>query len=552
MQLLITAANGDSSTITLGKKPLSLGRSIENELAYPDDPALSRKHLCFDPTESGWIVRDCNSRNGTTLNDRPLTAPHELKPGDRIQLGHLQIKVIPQATDASPPQPTPPRDIPGATISTTLNQALIQTSAKPADAPETSSVVSALIRAGQELAGHRPLEELFDVILDLSISAVEAQRGTILTVEGERLMPRATRGLAFALSTAVQREVLQKKTSLIISDAQFDAALREQKSIAGQSIRSIMAVPLQTEDRVIGLIYVDNGSQLRPFSRADLDLLTVMANVAAIRIEHARLALIEQQEKLTQMELTQACEIQRSLLPAGAPVCEGYDIAGYNLTCRAVGGDYYDFLRYSDGRLGLFVADVCGKGLAAALMMSSLQARVQMLAATDPDPATAIATLNRNLSGRFPAGRFITAFLAVLDPLTGQVAYANAGHNYPLVLRADGRLEELRGGGMVLGLFAHNLYPLMQTQLAVGDLLVLFSDGVTEAARADGQEFGNQQLAQFLRQQSTCSCAEMIPKLADAVRLWSGQTAFADDFTVVLVRRQQAQPAGLSSFGMQL
>lgn len=542
MQLVITGPHGLSSTVDLGDKTVSLGRSIENDLAYPDDPALSRKHLCIDPVEGGWLIRDCNSRNGTVVNDAPLEESHKLKPGDRILVGHLSIAVRPTGKQSLPEtEPKVPlrRE---ATIVTTLDEVLAQTSTKSGDAaPQrlgSSRVVSALIRAGQELATHRPLGELFEVILDLSLSAVEARRGVILTTEDEGLSVQASRGEGFSLSTGVRNEVLRKKTSLIISDAQYDAALREQKSIVAQRIRSIMAVPLQTADRVIGLIYVDNGSLLRPFSREDLDLLTVMANVAAIRIEHARLALIEQQEKLTQLELNQASEIQRSLLPSEAPALPGYDLAGFNLACRAVGGDYYDFLPYTDGRFGLFVGDVCGKGMPAALMMSSLQARVQMLASTNPDPATAISTLNRNLSGNFPLGRFITAFFGLLDPATGRLDYANAGHNYPLVVRRNGSVDELRGSGMVLGLFQHNIYPLLQTILEPGDLIALFSDGVTEAARQDGEQFGEKRLAEFLRESSASDCAEIIDKLAGHVRSWSGESSFADDFTIVLLRKQ--------------
>lgn len=543
MELVITDPNGISSTVDLGAKPLSLGRSVENDLAYPDDPALSRKHLSIDPVDGGWQVRDCNSRNGSIVNDTPLSTAHRLRPGDRIVVGHLTINVRgkgdQQFSDTE-------RHVPmrrEATISTTLDEVLAQTSTKPGEpaAPPrlgSSRVVSALIRAGQELSVHRPLDELFDLILDLSLSAVEARRGVILTAEKDGLTVRASRGEGFSLSTAVRSEVLLKKTSLIISDAQYDAALREQKSIIAQRIRSIMAVPLQTADRVIGLIYVDNGALLRPFAREDLDLLTVMANVAAIRIEHARLALIEQQEKLTQLELNQACEIQRSLLPSAAPVCDGYDLAGYNLTCRAVGGDYYDFLPFTDGRLGLIVGDVCGKGMPAALMMSSLQARVQMLVASDPDPASAITALNRSLCGNFPLGSFITAFFGVLNPAAGKLEYANAGHNYPLIVRAGGGVDELRGSGMVLGLFQHNVYPLKEAGLEPGDLLVLFSDGVTEAARPDGEQFGEKRLAQFLRENSSSTCAELIPKLADHVRSWSGESSFADDFTIVLVRKR--------------
>jgi serine phosphatase RsbU (regulator of sigma subunit) len=298
-----------------------------------------------------------------------------------------------------------------------------------------------------------------------------------------------------------------------------------------------MAVPLQTADRVIGLIYVDNGSILRPFSREDLDLLTVMANVAAIRIEHARLNIVEQQERLMQSELDQACEIQRSLLPSEAPLLQNFELAGYNLACRAVGGDYYDFLPYNDGRMGLVVADVCGKGLPAALMVSSLQARVQMLMESNPDPATAITALNRNLAGRFPLGRFITAFFGLLNPITGQLDYANAGHNYPLILRRSGDVEELRGGSMVLGLFPHIEYKLQNAFLNTGDMLILYSDGVTEAARPDGDMFGEKRLADFLTANSARHCSQLVTELVAHVRAWTGAASFADDFTVTLVRR---------------
>ncbi len=207
------------------------------------------------------------------------------------------------------------------------------------------------------------------------------------------------------------------------------------------------------------------------------------------------------------------------------------------MACRAVGGDYYDFLPYNDGRMGLVVADVCGKGLAAALMMSSLQARVQMLVESNPDPATAITALNRNLAGRFPLGRFITAFFGLLDPSTGQLDYANAGHNYPLIMRRSGEVEELRGGSMVLGLFPHIQYHLQKTFLNVGDMLVLYSDGVTEAARKSGELFGEKRLAEFLAANSVHKCSELVTGLVEYVRAWTGAVSFADDFTIMLVRR---------------
>jgi len=551
MELLILGPEGGSSTtVPLKKEVLSLGRAADNDLPYPNDPWLSRYHLKFEKTGDGWSVRDCESRNGTNVNSTSLKQePHSLTAGDRIYAGHLTIEVRDSADSSrrviSFVAPKPSSAERHATMVTSLDKVLGQTSVveRTKDRSEstlnTSRVVNALIRAGRELAGHRPLEELFHNILELSLSAVDAMRGVILTLEqnGE-LEVRASKGEGFALSTAVRDRVLRDKESLMISDAQLDAALRESKSIVSQGVHSMMAVPLQTGERVIGLIYVDTGDLISPFSSEDLDLLTVMANVAAIRIEHARLVLIEQAEKIMEIELSQASEIQRSLLPPEVPILPGYQLAGFNLPCRTVGGDYYDFIPYTDGRLVLLVGDVAGKGLAASLLMSSLQARVHMLAESSPEPAGAVATLNRTLAARIPLGKFITFFYAVLDGSTGRLAYANAGHNYPVLVRAKRDPEMLTGNGMVLGIVGSTRYEAYSVQLEVGDLLCLYSDGVTEVRRRDGEsEFGEERLAQYLAERRQAPLEETISHLAQYLREWSGQPSFADDFTMVLVRR---------------
>lgn len=545
MELVISGPEGVSATLELRKDTLSLGRSAENDLAYPEDPWLSRSHLSFERRHNAWFVKDCASRNGTLVNASVLRDAHRLRPGDRIYAGHLTIEVRDRAGLATPdvvsfiPQEEE-RSTREATIVTSLDKVLdkAEQARHQSDTPlSTSRVVRALIRAGQELAGHQPLDELFPSILNLALSAVEAKRGVILTLEGEKLIVRTSRGDGFSISTAVRDRVIRERCSLVISDAQLDDALRQQQSIVLHHVRSMMAVPLQTGDRVIGLIYVDNGAVIRPFLQDDLELLTVMANVAAIRIEHARLALVEQSEKLMESELAQASEIQQSLLPPEAPQVTGYDLAGYNLPCRTVGGDYYDFLPYKDGRLGLAVGDVSGKGLPAAILMSSLQARVQMLVETAADPASAVTTLNRNIAERCPLGKFITFFYGVLDTSTGLLQYSNAGHNYPIIVRANGTVEQLTGSGIVMGLFSSVQYTLQQTTLNSGDTLSLFSDGVTEARNAVGEEFGEKGLSNFLAGHKYEPCATVVQRLAHHVRLWSGQASFKDDFTVVLVRR---------------
>jgi len=239
-----------------------------------------------------------------------------------------------------------------------------------------------------------------------------------------------------------------------------------------------------------------------------------------------------------EMELTQASEIQRSLLPSTVPVVKGYELSGFNLPCRTVGGDYYDFIPYADGRMVLLVGDVSGKGFPASLLMSSLQARVHMLAESMPEPAPAVSALNRALAARCPRGKFITLFYAVLDPATGWLSYANAGHNYPVLVRAKGGVEMLMGSDLVLGITGISNYETRGLQMEVGDTLCLYSDGVTEVQSREGEiEFGEERLAQYLAEKQQQPLEEIISQLAQSLREWSSQPSFADDFTMVLVRR---------------
>jgi serine phosphatase RsbU (regulator of sigma subunit) len=268
-----------------------------------------------------------------------------------------------------------------------------------------------------------------------------------------------------------------------------------------------------------------------------LNLLTVMANVAAIRIEHARLGEVEAAGKRLEGELAQAAEIQRQRLPASAPVIVGLDLAGYNVPCRTVGGDYYDFLPLPDGRVVILVADVAGKGMPAALMMMDLQARVHIMSGDPDDTAGLVDRLNRSLAGACPSNRFITMFLSVLDPSTGQMTFCNAGHNPPLLLRADGSVEELSEGGPVLGLPMKTQYRQGRRELRAGDLVALFSDGVTEAENDAGEEFGTERLGAVLTQCREEPAQAIVDAVNRAVEEWRAGAPAADDVTLVIVRR---------------
>ena len=293
--------------------------------------------------------------------------------------------------------------------------------------------------------------------------------------------PKAHKGEGFRISSGVRDRVLKEKSSILVRDAQLDDAFKGRMSIVEQKVHTMMAVPLETKQRIIGLIYVDSPFVLREFTKDDLSLLTVMANVAAIRIENVRLAEVEQAERIMKRDLSQAAEIQGRMLPDTRRVVPGADLAGFNAACRTVGGDYYDFFPYADGRVGLALGDVSGKGMPASLMMMALHARVQVLAEDPGDLAAFMTRLNKATCANCPSNRFITFFFCVLNTATGELTFANAGHNPPIVVRASGEAQMLEGGGPVLGILPVAPYSEQRERLGPGDLLVLYSDGVTEA-----------------------------------------------------------------------
>jgi serine phosphatase RsbU (regulator of sigma subunit) len=423
-----------------------------------------------------------------------------------------------------------------STVVTSLEGAN-QTMAIERGGARTSGPMQALIRAGQELSENRPLTDLFPVILDLAIQAVNAQRGVLLLLEGDTLTPKAHKGDGFRISTAVRDRVLNEKSSILVRDAQLDDAFKGRMSIVEQKVHTMMAVPLQTKERIIGLIYVDSPFILREFTKDDLSLLTVMANVMAIRIENARLAEIEQADRIMKRDLAQAADIQRRMLPDNAPRVTGADLAGFNAACRTVGGDYYDFFPYSDGRVGMALGDVSGKGMPASLMMAQLQARVQVLAEEPRDLAAFMSRLNKATCAKCPTNRFITFFFCVLDAKSGEVAFANAGHNPPILVRASGEAMMLEGGGPVLGILPIAPYREERSLLDPGDMLVLYSDGVTKATDADQNEFGEQRFIEVLQRHRREPANVIVDAVTRALTEFAAGAPQADDITLVVARK---------------
>ncbi len=538
-EIQILTPDGQTRKVPLHKDALTLGRSSAADLCYADDAGLSRHHLAIELKNGEWAVRDLGSKNGTLLNGIRITEPAALKLGDRITAGHLILLYDHTNDNATRAVVFVESEIGKTGASTVITdfENVIHGN-QDADAVAGSAHVNALIRAGNELAGERPLPELFNLILELSISAVSAERGVLMTIEDGNLVVRANQGDGFRISKVVRDRVIDEHVSVLVRNTELDDAFRERRSIVEQNIRTLMAVPLQTREQIIGLIYVDSPSLIREFTKEDLSLLTVMANVAAIRIEHSRLAEIEQARKVLEHDLEQAAEIQRQYLPAVAPCVFGLDLAGHNAACHTVGGDYYDFFPYEHGRVAMVLGDVSGKGMPASLMMMGLQARVQVLIDEPASLARTITNLNRTTCKHCPDNKFISFFACIVDGPTGDVSYANAGHNPPLLVRGDGHYDLLEGGGPPLGIMQAMEFQQYPEKLETGDLLVVYSDGVTEAENVAGDQFEMDRLGAVLAAHRTKPAPAIVEAVTRALAEWTAGTAQGDDITLMIARRQ--------------
>ena len=554
LELIILTPDHQTRRVPLEGDRVSLGRAHGNDLCYSEDASLSRRHLRFDRVAEGWVAEDLGSKNGTLINGERLAGRRNLRPGDRLSAGHLVITLSDPDMESRGSvvfvKGEGPEIHPNATVMTNLEGLLSGDETAPmtqyappgreADqrgAAFALPIVRALVRAGRELVLDRPLTELFQLILDLSIEAVGAERGVLMILEESKLVAKAWHGEGFRISTTVRDKVVQEKTSVLVRDLKQDEAFRKQISIAEQQIQTMMSVPLQTEDQVIGLVYVDSRSFVHEFTPDDLNLLTVLANVAAIRIEHELLQQLREQEERRTQDLKQAAEIQRGILPRGAPAVRGVDLAGHNAPSRTVGGDYYDFITYPDGRVAVVLADVAGKGMSAALLMSNLQARVQILAEEPSDLAGLMQRLDQSIAANSPENRFITMFLGLIDPAAGSLVFSNAGHNPPLLIRESGEEERLEAMGTVLGVLPEIGYEEKRQEFRPGDLLVIYSDGVTEAESPEGEEFGEQRLADLLVAHRHEPAAEIVERVIQAVAEWIAGAPPADDVTIVVARR---------------
>jgi serine phosphatase RsbU (regulator of sigma subunit) len=342
------------------------------------------------------------------------------------------------------------------------------------------------------------------------------------------------------LSKTLVNSVIEKRNGLLLMDTANSSAVSLSESIRLSGIKSVLAAPLENGGEVVGLIYVDCRMGHRSFEEADLRLLTSLANVAAAKIQNARLMAEAAEKKQMDREFALAQEIQQRLLPEEPPEVPGYELFGSNVPSRQVSGDYFDFRVRSDSQVYAAIADVCGKGVGPALLMASLQASFHAWADELVPVAEMTGRLSEAISRRTGPDRFITFFLTLLDPKSGEVEYTNAGHNQGIIVRKNGKVEELPSHGLPLALFPGRPYGSSKIVLEPEDFLCLYTDGVTEAANAAGNEFGLERLKTFLATQTGRDLSDVDTSLSAVLEEHAEGEHFADDRTLLMIRRLPA------------
>lgn len=320
------------------------------------------------------------------------------------------------------------------------------------------------------------------------------------------------------------------------------APLEEQAALQALDAQVLLPVALNT--RLLGVISLGPKKSEAPYTRADLQVLSAVASQAGLALENAELTEsirreVAQRERLDR-ELEIAREVQQRLFPQKLPPVEGLDFAGYCRPALGVGGDYYDFVRLDDGSLGIAIGDVSGKGIAAALMMASLQASLRGQTLVPTTLSQMIQHINRLVYEASAENRYATFFYAQYDPATRVLRYVNAGHNPPIVCRngGSGQILRLEEGGTVLGLFPQFPYQETQVDLHPGDVLVAFTDGISEAMNSAEEEFDEDRLIPAILTCDARSAADMITAILNRVDAFTAGAPQHDDMTLVVVRVQ--------------
>ncbi len=548
--LHVEPPQGQSFDESLDQGDHVIGRSSRANVVIPDR-SLSRQHARLRFEGEGWFIEDLGSRNGTLVNRLRIDRPTALRPGDVVSLGASSVTVrkIGEQEAAAPP---PSAGFGDMTMFKPASEVLEESSVShlPATGVTDDRIrgyaerLRTLNEVHEALGRSVAVEDLLDLILDRAFEALRPEEGAIFLKAGdgdyECAASRSNRGAGHRClySKNLIREVAEKGLAALVLDAEMDDRFNQAASILNAGVRSLVAAPLLDPDGPMGMMVLGSTLNQRRFGEEDMQLLVSLASVAAMRIRNLRLAEESAERKRLEHEVQLARDIQMALLPAKLPDIAGFALHGGNLPSRGVSGDLYKVVeRVPGGDCFLFLADVSGKGIAASLLTASLEALVAGQIEQGAAPDASCGLVSRLLFERTPPEKYATGFLGVLDPSSGVIRYANAGHNPGLVIRSDGSTQWLEPTGMPLGILPVGDYTADEVELRSGDTLVLYTDGLTEAENPDEEEFGEERLESVCARHHTLALEELADVLWSELDTFADGVPFADDRTFVMVRR---------------
>jgi serine phosphatase RsbU (regulator of sigma subunit) len=518
--------------VVLDKPTFTIGRRSVNDLQLTGTD-VSRDHAEILRNDGQYLVRDRGSRCGTYVNGETITE-RRLSHGDRIQVGRTA----------------------GAQLVFLIHDVALDTGSRSG----TSTIgggfrqVATLLEALRGLGTSRVLDEVLTLVMDAAIELTGAERGFVMLAnERGELEPKLARmrgrlslsGARFDTSRKIPEQVFATGKALVIADLPEGTLADAHLATIAHGIRHVLCAPLllvryvdqpgaPIESHPIGVLYLDGREKGTLLSQTTRDALETLAAEAAVAIENARLYREAAEKGRIDQELRMASQIQQALLPKSRTGGRFYDASGRSIACRAIGGDFFEYIDLPDGRFGFALGDVSGKGPPAALLTAMLQGIFSTQSFAPVEPAVMMARVNHALLARGIDGRFATLFFGILGP-DGRLTYSNAGHNPPLLFSATG-VRTLETGGMIVGLFPHATYEQEEVPLAAGDLLAVFSDGVSEALNPAGEEFGDARIHGALAPHWLEPSDSVLSSLLDSVRDFAGGAPQNDDVTALVVR----------------
>ncbi len=547
IKLHLVPVQGDPFDHPLEEDSLVLGRASSADLVL-EDRFLSRHHSRIYREGDQVLIEDLGSRNGTLLNGHPVAVPTPLHPGDVVKISGSVISVLAASGHA---QRVPSGDL-------GFGEHTIFRSASGLLASAQGSAVSGedeLRRYAERLnlvnEVHRALgqsmelDELLELILERVFDHLGPEQGAIYLRQDdgelERAAHRAVSGIgggpAF-YSRSLVHEVTEKGVAALVFDVENDERFAAAQSILATGIRSLIAAPLLDDKGTLGMIVLSSRAGVRQFSEDDMELLVSLASIAALRLRNVALLEEAAERKRLEKELALGRRIQVALLPDKLPNIPGYALHAGNIPSRGVSGDYYQVLERAEGReCVLMVADVSGKGIAASLLTASLEALSAVPIEDGLPPEQICERLSGLLFHRTPPEKYATAFLGILEPETGALRYTNAGHNPGLVVRATGETEVLGPTGTPIGLIPDIPYDAGTTSLEPGDILLLYTDGITEPTDPDDEEYGLDRLTTVCVRHRDAELPALAVAIGNDLEDFVRGEPFPDDRTLVIVRR---------------